>query len=165
MTIKKVSLIAILSSSLFVAGCASTLTGDSYSRDDARQVQTVEFGQVQDTRLVVIEGTKSPIGGVAGAAVGGIAGSSIGDGRGSNVAAVIGAVAGGLAGAAAEEQLTKSQGIEIVVRLESGEIISVVQGYEENNPINAGDSVRVLYLNGETRIAKNQSSGYTRQRY
>lgn len=99
--------------SLLLGGCASSLTGDSYSRDEARRVQTVRMGTIESLRPVKIEGTKTPIGGGAGAIVGGVAGSAVGGGRGSIVAAVIGAVAGGLAGSAAEEGLTRTQGVEI----------------------------------------------------
>lgn len=79
---------------LAVGGCTSNLTGDSYSRDEARTVQTVRYGTIESLRPVKLEGTKTPIGGGAGAVVGGIAGSGVGGGRGSAVAAVIGAVAG-----------------------------------------------------------------------
>ncbi|RML87544.1 putative Lipoprotein SlyB, partial [Pseudomonas syringae pv. maculicola] len=47
-------------------------------------------GTIESLRPVKIEGTKTPIGGVAGAVVGGVGGSAIGGGRGSVVAAVIG---------------------------------------------------------------------------
>ena len=88
---------------LTLGGCASSLTGDTYSRDEARAVQTVRYGTIESLRPVKIEGTKTPIGSGAGAVVGGVAGSGVGGGRGSAVAAVIGAVAGGMLGAAAEE--------------------------------------------------------------
>lgn len=51
--------IVILTASLTVTGCASNLQGDTYSRQDARQVQSVQYGTVEDVRLVVIEGTKT----------------------------------------------------------------------------------------------------------
>lgn len=147
--------IVILSASLTITGCASNLQGDTYSRQDARQVQSVQFGTVEDVRLVVIEGTKTPIGTATGAAIGGIAGSSIGDGKGAAVATVIGAVAGGLAGAAAEEGITKSQGVELVIRLgESNEIISVVQGHDPAKPFYVGDRVRLMTVNGQTRVSQ-----------
>ena len=103
-----------------LGGCASSLTGDTYSRDEARTVQTVRMGTIEALRPVKIEGTKTPIGAGAGAVIGGVAGSSVGGGRGSAVAAVIGAVAGGLLGAMTEEGLTRTQGVEITVR-EDGE--------------------------------------------
>lgn len=64
--------------SLLLGGCQSSLTGDSYSRDEARRVQTVRMGTIESLRPVKIEGTKTPIGGGAGAIVGGVAGSAVG---------------------------------------------------------------------------------------
>jgi outer membrane lipoprotein SlyB len=131
------------------------LQGDSYSRDDARKVQTVQYGKIESVRMVVIEGTKTPIGAIAGAAVGGIAGSTVGGGKGSDIAAVVGAVAGGVLGSKAEEAATKSQGIELIIRLESSDrTISVVQAYDQANPLVAGDRVRLMSVNGQTRAAK-----------
>ncbi len=138
-----------------LVGCASNLQGDSYSREDARQIQTVRYGTVQETRLVVIEGTKTPIGTVAGGAVGGIAGSTIGDGKGAAIAAVVGAVAGGLAGSALEEEATKSQGVELVIRLtKTNETISIVQKHDPAHPFQVGDRVRLMTVNGQTRVSK-----------
>ena len=152
---KKMRILAIIAPLFLLSACATNLQGESYSRDDARQVQTVEFGTIEDVRLVVIEGTKSPIGSVAGAAVCGIAGSAIGDGKGAQVAAVIGAVAGGLAGAAAEEGLTESQGEELIIRLaNSNKIIAIVQAHNPERPFYVGDRVRLMTINGETRVAQ-----------
>jgi len=152
---KALTILILAPLSLLLVSCASSLQGDTYSRQDARQVQTVQYGTVEDVRLVVIEGTKTPIGSAAGAVVGGIAGSSIGDGKGAAVAAVIGAVAGGLAGSAAEEAITKSQGVELVIRMNnSNEIISLVQQYDPARPFHIGDRVRLMTVNGETRVSQ-----------
>lgn len=155
MKIQRILCVASLFTLSLLTGCASNLQGDTYSRDDARQVQSVKYGTVQETRLVVIEGTKTPIGTAAGAAVGGIAGSTIGDGKGAAIAAVVGAVAGGMAGSAAEEALTKTQGIELIIRLDkTNETISVVQQHDSANPIHVGDHVRLMTVNGQTRVSR-----------
>lgn len=104
---------------LLLSGCASSLSGDSYSRSEARQAQAVQVGTVVGTRLVQIEGTKSGIGAVTGGAVGGIAANSIGGGRGKALATIGGAALGALAGSAAEEGVTRTQGVEVMVRLDS----------------------------------------------
>ena len=88
----------VLGALLALGGCASSLTGDVYSREDARAPQTVRQGTVESVRLVQIEGTKTVIGPAAGAAIGGVAGSTVGGGRGSTIAAIVGALAGGVAG-------------------------------------------------------------------
>jgi outer membrane lipoprotein SlyB len=149
-----VALSAFICFLVLVAGCQSTLTGESYSRSEARKAQQVQYGMVEYLRPVMIEGTKTPIGAGAGAAVGGIAGSSVGSGKGAAVASVLGAVAGGVAGAAVEEQATKRQGVEITVRLDNNQIISVVQEVSPGVSFQVGDRVRVLTLNGTTRIAQ-----------
>lgn len=142
--IKLACLIVIAS---VLAACASSNSGSVYKRDDARKVQTVKTGVVESVRQVKLEGTKSPVGTVAGGAIGGIAGSSVGGGRGSAIAAVIGAVAGGLAGSAAEEVVTRKDGIEITVKLDGGGLIAIVQ--EADEAFSPGEKVRIVE-NGET---------------
>jgi len=137
--------------SVLLAACASSNSGSVYSRDEARKVQTIKTGIVESVRQVKLEGTKSPIGTVAGGAVGGVAGSTIGHGRGSTIAAIVGAVAGGIAGAAAEEGITRKDGLEITVKLDGGGLVAVVQ--EADEPFNAGDKVRLIESGGTTRVS------------
>ncbi|MBU1282813.1 glycine zipper 2TM domain-containing protein [Pseudomonas sp. NPDC079086] len=137
-----------------LGGCASSLTGDTYSRDEARTVQTVRMGTIESLRPVKIEGTKTPIGAGAGAVIGGVAGSGIGGGRGSAVAAVIGAVAGGLLGAMTEEGLTRTQGVEITVREDDGSMRAYVQAVEENQIFRVGERVRIMTVNGTSRVTQ-----------
>ena len=151
---KSVLVVAVTTMSLLLGGCASSLTGDSYSRDEARRVQTVRMGTIESLRPVKIEGTKTPIGGGAGAIVGGVAGSAVGGGRGSIVAAVIGAVAGGLAGSAAEEGLTRTQGVEITVREDDGSMRAYVQAVQENEIFRVGDRVRIMTVDGTSRVTR-----------
>lgn len=142
--------LALVLAGVTLAGCASSRSGSVYSRDEARREQTVRMGVVEGVRSVTIEGTKSPVGSVAGGAVGGIAGSSIGQGRGSAVAAVVGAVAGGLAGAAAEEAITRREGVEVTVRLDNGELRAIVQ--EADEVFKPGERVRLVSQGGTTRV-------------
>lgn len=137
---------------VLLTGCVSNLSGTTYSRSEARQVQNVEYGVVESAIPVVLEGTNSAIGAGAGAVVGGIAASNIGGGRGKNIATVLGAVAGGVAGKSAEEALTRTQGQEITVRLRSGRVISVVQEVADGPMFQAGDRVRVLTHRGTARV-------------
>ncbi|MGE8497719.1 MAG: glycine zipper 2TM domain-containing protein [Pseudomonas sp.] len=146
-------LVSFAAMALMLGGCASSLTGDTYSRDEARTVQTVRMGTIESLRPVKIEGTKTPIGAGAGAVVGGVAGSGIGGGRGSAVAAVIGAVAGGLLGAATEEGITRTQGVEITVREDDGTMRAYVQAVEENQVFRVGERVRILTVNGTSRVS------------
>ena len=151
---KSVLLVASFTmAALALTGCQSSLTGDSYSRDEARTVQTVRMGTIESLHPVKIEGTKTPIGAGAGAVVGGVAGSTVGGGRGSIVAAVIGAVAGGLLGSLTEEGLTRAQGVEITVREDDGSMRAYVQEVQENEIFRVGERVRIMSVNGTSRVA------------
>jgi outer membrane lipoprotein SlyB len=134
-----------------LAGCPASKSGSVYSRDEARREATVRQGVVESVRHVTIEGTKTPIGPAAGAAIGGIAGSTVGTGRTAAVGAVAGGVAGGAVGAVAEEGLTRKAGLEITVRLDSGELRAIVQ--EADEAFKPGERVRLLNVNGQTRVS------------
>lgn len=148
----KQAIFAILvGSAIALTGCASSLSGSAYSRDQARGEMSVRLGVVESVRQVTIEGTKSPVGSLAGGVVGGVAGSNIGGGRGSTIGAVIGAVAGGVAGSAIEENVTRQPGLEITVRLENGQLIAITQAADEE--FRPGERVRVLSGRGATRVS------------
>ncbi|MCK9505353.1 MAG: hypothetical protein M0Q95_14380, partial [Porticoccaceae bacterium] len=136
-----------------VTGCVPSQSSNVYSRDDVGRAQHVRMGTITALRPVKIEGTKTPIGSGAGAVAGGIAASSIGGGRGSYVAAVLGAVAGGLLGAAAEEGLTRAEGVEITVLDDNGQTYAYVQALSEGEVFRVDDRVRILTINGTTRIS------------
>jgi len=145
-------LLAVSLLSVLLAACASSNSGSVYSRDEARKVQTVKTGVIESVRQVKLEGTKSPVGTIAGGAIGGIAGNSIGgDGASGAIGAVIGAVVGGLAGAAAEEGITRKDGVELTVKLDGGGLIAIVQ--EADEVFTAGEKVRILESGGVSRVS------------
>jgi len=147
----KFQYIALALIAALLAACASSNSGDVYRREDARKVQSVRMGVVESVRTVKLEGTNSNIGTAAGAVVGGIAGSSVGEGKGSAIGAVIGAVAGGLAGAAVEEVATRTDGVEITVKLDNGSLIAIVQ--EATETFTPGERVRLIESGGNTRVS------------
>ena len=125
-----------------LTGCASSMSGTSYSRNQARQVQTVQQGTVIHVQQVHIEGTKSPLGAIAGGFMGYALGNTIGGGSGKTIARTAGAIGGAVAGAAIEEKATSQMGLEITIELDDENVIAVVQGAEEH--FDVGDRVRVL---------------------
>jgi outer membrane lipoprotein SlyB len=135
---------------LAVSGCASSLSGSAYSRDQARQVQTVREGAVVDVRPVNIEGTKSGVGAISGGVLGGAVGQTIGGGTGRILATGVGAVGGAIAGSVAEEGVTRQEGLEITVKLDSGETLAIVQASDEYFGI--GDRVKVLQGHDGARV-------------
>ncbi len=134
-------------------GCAAGQGGGTYSRDEAKRAMIVQFATVESVRPVQIEGTKTPIGTLSGAAIGGVAGSSIGGHRESAIGAVVGVVVGGLAGSAIEEGVTRKPGLEITVRLDNEQYMAVIQE-DEGERFTVGERVRVLRDAGVTRIAR-----------
>jgi len=137
-----------------VACVPATQTGTSYSRSEARALQQVKIGQVIDVTPVQIEGTKTGAGGVVGGAVGGIAASNAG-GTTGDIVQVIAGTAGAIVGAKAEEALTRADGEEYTIRLDDGDVISVVQAIDPKaRPIVAGDTVKLLSQGGTYRVVR-----------
>ena len=142
----------VLAAGLMLTGCPASMSGGAYSRDQARQAQDVQLGYVENVRQVLIEGTRSGVGAVSGAALGGLAGSTIGQGRGQVAGAIGGAVLGGVAGSAIEENVTRQPGLEITVRLDNGRMVAVTQAADE--PFYPGDRVRLMTgYDGTARVA------------
>lgn len=136
---------------LALTGCAGSQSGSSYSRAQTRGEMHVRMGVIESVRVVTIEGTQSGVGVVAGGVVGAVAGSNVGHGGGSTVGSVLGAVLGGVAGQAIEEHASKKEGLEITIKLDSGQIIAVTQ--EADEQFHAGERVRVLSGSGATRVS------------
>jgi len=118
---------------LGLTGCVSGLQGSTYSRSEARQVQEVEFGTVLSTNPVVIEGKQSGAGQLPGAIIGGVAGSSVGEGKGQQIFTILGAVGGAVVGSMIEEQATRTQGLELTIKMDSGKTLSIVQEVDNVN--------------------------------
>ncbi len=144
---------ATLLLSAILTGCAGSKSGDTYSRDQARQEMTVRMGVIESIKEVTLEGSKSGVGTAAGAVVGGVAGSSMGSGKGNIIGAVIGAVAGGIAGQAIEGGATTKNALEITIKMDNGQLIAIVQ---EGQPgeFRAGDRVRVIGGRGDSRVSR-----------
>lgn len=134
-----------------LVGCASSIEGDTYTRGQVRQVDSVQMATVAGVRDIMIEGTKTAIGASAGTVIGSIAGANSNNGRaGSAIASVLGAVVGGMAGAGIEEGITRQAGLEITIKYDDGKMVAVVQG--DNEKFKVGDRVRVISGSGVTRI-------------
>lgn len=146
---KNYRLMLIAISALMLSACASQ-SGSSYERSQTRGEQSIRLGVVESVRKVSIEGTKSGVGAVAGAAVCGLGASNVGGGKGSTVGAVVGAVLGGVAGNAIENATTRQDGLEITVRLENGQLLAVTQAADE--VFRPGERVRIVSGSGVTRV-------------
>ncbi|HSN17073.1 MAG TPA: hypothetical protein VLV87_02590 [Gammaproteobacteria bacterium] len=147
-------MISMIAALALVAGCSLTQPGGAnYSRSEAGKMETVQHGTVISLRPVRIQGTRSGVGAATGAVAGGLAASGASGGKTGLVAAVIGAVAGGLLGSMTEEGMTRTDGVEIGIKMDDGREVSVVQALNPNEEFRVGDAVRVLYSGSQVRVA------------
>lgn len=145
--------ITALAAALALGGCAGVPPGMggqyqssayNYSASQAQQVQQVQLGTVLAVQQVTIHagqgvtGTGSTLGAVAG----GFVGSRVGNGNGSAVGAVIGALGGAAAGDLAAGKAYQQPGLQITIKLDSGQTIAVTQAADV--PIQAGQRVELL---------------------
>jgi outer membrane lipoprotein SlyB len=139
-----------------LAGCANSdmYSGDVYSANQAKSVQTVSYGTITATRPVKIQGddTNSMLGTVAGGVLGGVLGNSVGGGTGRNIATVAGALGGAAAGKVASDKLSQTDGVELEIKKENGESIVVVQ--KADPAFVPGKRVKMIQSsNGKTNVA------------
>lgn len=145
------AVLAIAAAAL-VAGCAvPPQSGRVYSYYQTQQELDVRTGTVESVRNVLIVNPQSGTGVVTGAALGGIAGSYAGSGRGSVATSILGALAGGLFGQRVEAGATQRPGLELIVRLDSGETRAITQ--EADELFHPGDRVRLLSDGNHTRVS------------
>ncbi|MFM1664391.1 outer membrane lipoprotein [Aeromonas salmonicida] len=154
--LKRMTLIALLAATTAttLSGCANSdvYSGDVYTKDRAKQVQTVSYGTILSTRPVKIQADEnSLVGTIGGAVVGGLLGSTIGGGRGSDIATAGGAIAGAAAGKAAGDKLNQVDGVELEIKKENGESIVVVQ--KASPTFVPGARVRMTQGNGSINVA------------
>jgi outer membrane lipoprotein SlyB len=147
-------LLLCLPLTLFFTSCAQdSLTGNTYSRNDASQMQAVNRGRITEIRYVKIEGGNTA-GTVVGGLAGGALGSNLGGGRTANTAGAIGgALLGGVAGSHAQQAVQSRNGIEITVKLDNGNSVAVVQELKGSESFKVGDRVRVLSSGGRPRVS------------
>ena len=129
-----------------LSGCVNmdTLSGDTYSADQAKRVQTVTYGTVMSARPVTIQGgsDENILGAAGGANLGGSLGSTVGGGTGQTLATAAGAIAGGVAGQNVQAAMNNTSGVELELKQDNGEIIVVVQK-QGKTPFSVGQRVRI----------------------
>lgn len=144
----------------YLAGCADDLSGDVYSRDEARTSLQVSYGIVDGIRPVALEGERGFLGQGGGAVIGGMAGNTMGGGSGRGLTTAVGAIAGAVVGGMTQEKMTRAQGAEITVRMDNGSTIAVVQEVEDMREFAVGQRVRLTAGNGKTRVAPLSGPSY-----
>ena len=143
-------LTVLLLGSLAIGGCASGTNGKEYRRGQPPMLEDVEMGRVESVRDVLIETSRISGYRAPGVIVGGGIGHTIGGGR-TGIGISLGTVLGGWGGASTGNSVSHQPGYEIMVRLDSGKLISVTQTAQES--FRAGDRVRVLRRNDNARVS------------
>lgn len=143
---------ALLAAAIGVSGCSTpSASAGVYTYGQAQSEQIVRYGTIIGLRPVVIQNDRSSGAGmIAGGALGGVAGSAVGAGTGRDLAIVGGAILGALAGEKVEEQVGKTQGIEITVRLDNGETRVIAQADDQRLAV--GSRVQVISGAGPVRV-------------
>jgi outer membrane lipoprotein SlyB len=151
---KTVLIASTLALATLLQGCATrSYSNGVYTDADTQRTHSITPATVMAVRAVTIEratnGMGAAVGGNVGTALGGAASKS---GNGQFFAAVLGGAAGSLLGQAVESKAALHPGLEISMRLDDGQLISVVQAADE--PFKRGDRVRVLSAEGKSRVTR-----------
>lgn len=139
-----------LSLLVLLTGCASDRSANVYNPNQAMNESRVRTGVVESVRPVKIQ-ADSELGKIMGAIIGGVAaGSNIGKGSGAIISGTLGAAVGGAAGNAIGKEANSKEGLEIVLQMDSGEVISIVQ--EADVALSPGQKVRVITQGRVSRV-------------
>ncbi|MEZ0575546.1 glycine zipper 2TM domain-containing protein [Halodesulfovibrio aestuarii] len=149
---KRYQLLLVLLALAILAGCTNRYNPNVYSGDQAMQADKISYGTITRINAVTIKDDNTGVGLVGGGVAGGVLGSQIGGGSGRVLGAVGGAIIGAAAGALAEDEFQKTNGVQITVKLDSGNSVSIVQAAEGSN-YSVGQRVRVVTSpNGRARV-------------
>ena len=98
-------------------------TPDVVSRSDAQKQQYVVLGTIKDITTVTIEGDREA-GAAAGALIGGVAGKNVTESETeSDIASLVGGLVGSAVGSKVGSNLTKKDGIELLIETDAGKLI------------------------------------------
>jgi outer membrane lipoprotein SlyB len=125
----KIAITSIVALSL-LSGCARQIGAGSYDAAHVGEASETYEGTVVSVRNVMVEPEQlqdNTAGMALGGIAGGLGGSYLGGGSGQLWGALGGAALGATAGALAEQELNTQAGLEYIVKLTNGRILTVVQ--------------------------------------
>lgn len=141
---------------LILLGCANTshLSGDVHSASVSGRVQQVYYGTLISARAVQIQSgdENNTMGFLTGGVLGGMTGNTMGGGSGRRLTTASGAIAGGLTGQTAQARMNRVQGIELEIRLDSGNNIVVVQRQGPSR-FSVGQRVAIATSGGQVTVS------------
>tara|TARA_B100000965_G_scaffold396853_1_gene412479 strand:- start:482 stop:883 length:402 start_codon:yes stop_codon:yes gene_type:complete len=124
---------------------------DVVSKSDLQKQQYVVLGSIIDITKVTIEGDRE-VGAAAGALIGGAAGQGVTDSEPeSDIAAIIGGLVGSAVGAEVGSNLTKKDGVELLIKTDAGRLVSIIQEVSKYN-FKINQKVQIIKRNGKSRV-------------
>ncbi len=141
-----------------VAACSHPSTTTYGDSEVGRTIETSQ-GSVVTSRIVDVSGEPGFVGAGAGAAVGAAGGSLAVNGPASLLVAIVGGLVGAGIGYMSEKQLNDRDGIEYVLEMQDGRLVTLVQNREDDEqPLPTGTPV-LVQLNGQyTRVMAHPSA-------
>ncbi|MCS6209035.1 outer membrane lipoprotein [Shewanella baltica] len=147
-----------LASFMFIFAFILSPASAGYDRNQAVPVEKVLYGDITSVRNItetqLIEDRNQGWKTFGGALAGGVIGNQFGGGSGRDVATILGALIGGgignRYGSGTSVQSLKL--VELMINQEDGTQVMVIQDYDAGMVFNAGDRVRVVYLQGGVRV-------------
>ncbi|MGZ9898586.1 outer membrane lipoprotein [Shewanella gaetbuli] len=136
----------------------STPSYATYNRNEAVPVEKVIYGNIESVKNVtekqLVEDRNQGWRTFGGALVGGVIGHQFGGGSGQDVATVLGALLGGGIGHqyGNNQYYLEYKLVELIINLDDGTKVMVIQDLDPGMIFNAGDEVRVVYLQGYVRV-------------
>jgi outer membrane lipoprotein SlyB len=141
-----------------VAACShpsSTTYGDS----EVGQTIETSQGKVVSSRVVEVAGEPGFIGAGAGAAVGAAGGGTAVNGPASLLVAIVGGLIGAGIGYMAEKKMGDRDGIEYLLQMDDGRLVTLVQNREDGEQPLADGTPVLVQLNGQyTRVMAHPSA-------
>ena len=143
---------------ILCAGSVNLPALSAYDRNQAVPVEKVLYGHIESIKNItekqLVEDRNQGWRTFGGALVGGVIGHQFGGGSGQDVATVLGALLGG--GIANQygnqEYYLEYKLVEMMIKQEDGTQIMIIQDLDPGMMFNAGDEVRVVYLQGYVRV-------------
>lgn len=121
-------LILLMCSTLLLCACAPDVSSDHYVANNVGTAQRVQYGKIIKAKPVVIASHNAGTGSMVGTAAGATVGSALGDTTRMNILGALGgALIGGIAGHEIGKRAGNQTGIQYIVQLENGRVVSLVQ--------------------------------------
>jgi outer membrane lipoprotein SlyB len=135
-----------------VAACSHPST-TTYGDKEVGQTIETQQGSVVSSRVVDVSGEPGFVGAGAGAAVGAAGGSLAVNGPAGLLVAIVGGLVGAGIGYMAEKRVSDRDGIEYILQMDDGRLVTLVQNRETGEQPLADGTPVLVQLNGAyTRV-------------